>query len=157
LFRESFAILKHLNVNLKQYGGCRWNIILNYHVTLLLILLLFACQAQTTLTGHLPIHIPDGTMTGSTITVTVGPVQALDGTNIGLVIVGKHGPRIYRGTFESGFAEFIIPEEDTRQPWYFAVIAAAGDARGETSMILRSDHNSPNPQDIKDIETFRHI
>lgn len=121
-----------------------------------MLLLLFACQTQSPyLTGVLPIEVPNMVDTGTSITVTVGPVQAIDGTNIGLVIVGKHGPRIYRGTFISGFAEFTIPKEDTRQPGYFAVIAAAGDARGETGMILRNI--SPNHQDIKDLEPFRYI
>jgi hypothetical protein len=122
-----------------------------------MLLLLFACQSQSTyLTGILPISAPNTVDTGTSIIVTVGPVtEAIDGTNIGLVVVGKHGPRIYRATFVNGFAEFTIPKEDTLQPGYFAVIAAAGDARGETGMILRN--LSPDHQDIKDMTPFRYI
>ncbi len=116
--------------------------VVNLHVLLMLAALLFACQSQaTTLTGILPVNAPDVVITGSSVTVTVGPVTASDGTRVGLVMVSKHGPRVYRSTFEQGWAEFIIPGEDTLQPsGYLAFIAASGDARGETGMLLQPTH-----------------
>lgn len=74
--------------------------------------------------------------------VTIGPVEVNDGTLVGLVMVGKHGPRVYRGMFEQGIAFFTIPGEHTRQPGQIAFIAASESARGEFSMVL---HPSTSP------------
>jgi hypothetical protein len=89
------------------------------------------------LTGKLPINAPSTITVGDSVDVTVGPVSVTDGTRVGLVMVGKHGPRIYRGEFEQGIAHFIIPGEHTLQPGYLAIIAAADSARGEVGVLLR--------------------
>jgi hypothetical protein len=106
----------------------------------LAVLLISACAlihtANRTLTGDLPIAAPASAFAGEAIVVTVGPVAASNGTPIGLVMVGAYGPRVYNTVFESGIASFIIPAEDTRQPGYLALIAAADDARGEVSIRL---------------------
>jgi hypothetical protein len=108
-----------------------------YRFTLLL-LLIAACQpAPHILTGNLPIEAPQSITVGDTVNVKVGPIIVSDGTTVGLVMVGKHGPRVYRSTFESGVAQFTIPSEHTLQPGYLALIAAAESARGETGVLLR--------------------
>jgi hypothetical protein len=105
---------------------------------------LLACQEKLqTLSGVLPIQLPQVITAGESVTVTVGPVNVVDGTRIGLVMVGKGGPRVYNGKFERGVAEFNIPGQDTLQHGYLAFIAAAQEARGEAAMILRPRTN-PN-------------
>jgi hypothetical protein len=94
------------------------------------------------LRGTLPIVAPQAINAGETVNVTVGPVTVNDGTLVGLVMVGSHGPRVYRSTFEEGFASFVIPGEHTLQPGYLALIAASESARGETGVVLRPN---PNP------------
>jgi hypothetical protein len=105
--------------------------------------LLLTCQyppqpTGISLTGDLPVHAPGRLNTGSAFTVTVGPVTALDGTNVGLVMIGTHGPRLYTSTFQHGVARFSIPAEHTRLAGTFALIAAAQNARGETALIFQN-------------------
>jgi hypothetical protein len=88
------------------------------------------------LTGILPIAVPRIANTGQQIDVEIGPVTADNGTPVGLVLVGAHGPRVYNTTFEAGMARFVIPSKDTHQPGYMALIVAADNARGEASIIL---------------------
>lgn len=114
------------------------------HVYALLIMavsLLITCQYPPStfisLTGDLPVHAPGRLNTGSAFTVTVGPVTALDGTNVGLVMIGSHGPRLYTSTFQHGVAQFSIPAEHTRLAGTFALIAAAQNARGETALVFQ--------------------
>lgn len=104
-------------------------------------ILLFACQQSEVLSGSLPLHAPSAIVAGDTITVTVGPVTVEDGIHVGLVMVGRHGPRLYQSRFEQGIARFDIPGEHTLEPGFFAFIAASQDARGEIGMIFY-----PNPQ-----------
>lgn len=117
----------------------------HYYALLIMVLcLLMTCQypPQSTgisLTGNLPVHAPGRLNTGSAFTVTVGPVTALDGTNVGLVMIGTHGPRLYTSTFQHGVAQFSIPAEHTRLAGTFALIAAAQNARGETALVFH-DH-----------------
>lgn len=108
---------------------------------MILLTILFACQTHTNLTGILPLNAPSSITAGESVVITVGPVRVLDGTNVGLVMVSKHGPRIYSGTFEEGVAQFNIPGEHTLQSGYLAFIAASQDARGEIGMQLH-----PKPQ-----------
>lgn len=93
-------------------------------------------DAAPTLTGNLPIRAPRAAAAGDTIQVIVGPVQASNGTPIGLVSVGLYGPMLYNSVFESGIANFTIPADHTDQPGYLALIAAADHARGQTSIRL---------------------
>ncbi len=81
-------------------------------------------------------HAPQTITVGTAFTVTVGPVTVSDGTQVGLVMMGKHGPRVYHSSFTHGVAQFTIPGEHTRQPGFFAFVAAAQNARGETGMRL---------------------
>jgi hypothetical protein len=104
------------------------------------------------LTGELPISAPEMITVGDTVNVTVGPVEVSDGTLVGLVMVGKHGPRVYRGIFEQGIAFFNIPAEHTMQPGHLAFIAASESARGEFSMTLR-----PNPQQLRTGDTNLYV
>lgn len=102
-----------------------------------------SCGNETAqLSGILPIDAPSIVVTGTQIEVRVGPVEANNGTPIGLVAVGTYGPRVYHSEFQSGEARFLIPADDTRQPGYLALIVAADDARGNTSVILFSDPSS---------------
>jgi hypothetical protein len=104
------------------------------------LLLIAACRpAFEPLRGLLPIHAPQVIIAGSPLRVRVGPVTVSDGTGVGLVLMGKHGPYIYHATFQEGVAEFYIPAEHTRQPGTMAFIAAAEEARGEASLLLRPD------------------
>lgn len=73
--------------------------------------------------------------------VTIGPINIMDGTKIGLIMMGQHGPKIYKATFEEGIAEFDIPGNDTTQPGYRAFIATLGESRGEAGMLLRPSIN----------------
>jgi len=93
------------------------------------------------LSGDLPIGAPLIASTGDEISVEIGPVNAGDGTPVGLVMVGTHGPRVYNTTFEAGMAQFVIPPADTLQPGYLALIVAADDARGEASILLYARNN----------------
>lgn len=120
-----------------------------------LVLVLMACQpTATVLSGRLPIHAPNVITAGMALTVTVGPVEATDGTRIGLVMIGRHGPYIYHTTFHSGIAEFHIPGEHTRQAGMMAFVAAAEDARGEASLLLRPD---PNPRSRASLPEWRYF
>lgn len=105
---------------------------------LLGVMLVYLCIPRPVLVGDLPIHAPQTIMTGTAFTVTVGPVSVRDGTQVGLVMMGEHGPRVYYANFAHGIAQFRIPGEHTLQPGFFAFVAAAQGARGETGMILRS-------------------
>lgn len=93
------------------------------------------------LTGILPIQAPQRIVAGSPIKVIIGPVVVVDGTSVGLVFIGSHGPYIYHTTFQHGLAEFWIPGEHTRQPGVMAFVAAADDARGEAGLLLQPDPN----------------
>lgn len=108
----------------------------HYLILTLIAFILFACQNAIPLSGNLPVQAPHYLAVGTPLTVTVGPVTVTDGTHVGLVLVGKHGPRIYRSTFEQGVAEFRIPAEHTLQAGTFALIAASQNARGEAAMIF---------------------
>lgn len=113
-----------------------------YPLYSLLLLLITACQPGIIpLRGSLPIHVPAVLTTGMPITVRVGPVEVIDGTGIGLVMMGKYGPYTYHSTFQSGMAEFFIPGEHTRQAGYLAFVAAAEEARGEASLLLQPHVN----------------
>jgi hypothetical protein len=120
---------------------------LSHHYALLVMALtvLLTCQTGSPLSdrlsGELPVHAPGRLSTGSAFTVTVGPVTALDGTNVGLVMIGTHGPRLYHSTFEHGIARFAIPAEHTRQAGIFALVAAAQNARGEAALIFQQFPN----------------
>jgi hypothetical protein len=126
-------------------GRLGWLCRLLVIAVLLLALLLIAAgdglsPHGTRLTGDLPIGAPRVASTGDQINVEIGPVSVSNGTPVGLVMVGAHGPRVYNATFEAGMAHFVIPSGDTLQPGYLALIVAADDARGETSILLYS-HN----------------
>lgn len=113
-----------------------------YALLIMGVSLLITCQypPQSTiinLSGDLPVHAPGRLNTGSAFTVTVGPVTALDGTNVGLVMIGTHGPRLYTSTFQHGVARFSIPAEHTRLAGTFALIAAAQNARGEAALVFQ--------------------
>lgn len=100
------------------------------------IVLLAACRSAPPLTGDLPIRVPHIATMGQSLTVTVGPVNAVDGTVIGLVMVGSLGPRLYRATFNAGTAQFTIPGEHTTQTGYLTFVAASDQARGEGGVML---------------------
>lgn len=104
----------------------------------MLVLVLAACRSALPLTGDLPIHLPGFVAAGQSLTVTVGPVNAVDGTSIGLVMVGSLGPRLYQATFNSGTAQFTIPGEHTVQAGYLTFVAASEQARGEGGVVLMS-------------------
>lgn len=93
------------------------------------------------LSGILPIQVPSIIIAGSPLKITIGPVDANDGTGVGLVLMGSHGPHVYHTTFQRGLAEFWIPGEHTRHPGYMAFVAAADDARGEAGLRLEPDPN----------------
>lgn len=114
-------------------------------------------DAAPTLTGNLPIRAPRAAAAGDTIQVIVGPVQASNGTPIGLVSVGLYGPMLYNSVFESGIAEFIIPSGDTEQPGYLALIAAADNARGQASILLFNQEGSSigRPDHLVGVTEFR--
>jgi len=95
------------------------------------------------LTGDLPIDVPTVAYVGDHIAVKIGPVSTRNGTPIGLIMVGAHGPKVYHTVFESGVAHFNIPAGDTQQPGYLAFIAASHTARGEASTVLFSNPNTP--------------
>lgn len=95
-------------------------------------------EAPALLSGALPIEAPLIANAGEQIEITIGPVPATNGTRVGLVMTGTHGPRIYNTQFESGMAHFVIPADDTRQPGYLALVAAADDARGEHGIVVFS-------------------
>lgn len=103
---------------------------------LALLVAIYACQTAIPLSGDLPVHAPQTITVGTAFTVTVGPVTVSDGTQVGLVMMGKHGPRVYHSSFTHGVAQFIIPGEHTLQPGFFAFVAASQNARGETGMRL---------------------
>jgi len=111
-------------------------------VILLVGLFITACtQADKiipTLTGNIPIHAPSTASAGSSIDIRVGPVNVANGTPIGLVMVGVHGPKVYHTVFQNGLAHFKIPSSDTYQPGYVALIVASQEARGEASIIVFS-------------------
>lgn len=112
--------------------------ILKHLAVLSLLFVLTTCQpVDQPLSGDLPIFAPEAINVGDVVHVQVGPVHVRDGTLVGLVMVGKHGPRVYRSTFEEGIARFTIPGEHTMQPGYLALIAAADSARGEAGVLLR--------------------
>lgn len=105
----------------------------------ILALVLSACRAALTPAPlKLPVMVPQQLIAGQSITVTVGPTDAADGTGVGLVMVGSLGPRVYQSTFQRGVAIFIIPAEHTLQTGTLAFVAAADRARGEAGAILRS-------------------
>ncbi|MCU0495801.1 MAG: hypothetical protein MUF87_00455 [Anaerolineae bacterium] len=104
----------------------------------------------TSLIGDLPIIAPETITAGQSVIVRVGPVEAADGVMVGLVLIGKHGPHVYRAAFMNGMAEFTIPGEHTRHPGSLALIAASGEARGEASVLLRPIHGSQRTDLIAD-------
>ncbi|MFW5691729.1 MAG: hypothetical protein ACOCX3_00090 [Chloroflexota bacterium] len=111
-----------------------------------LVLVSGACSTDRqppNLTGRLQINAPHSANAGEVIEVSVGPVVASHGLPVGLVAVGTKGPQVYTTAFDSaGMAYFTIPSDDTRQPGYLALIAAADDARGEASILLTSARES---------------
>lgn len=94
------------------------------------------------LTGNIPIHAPATASAGSAIEVSVGPLNVANGTPIGLVMVGVHGPKVYNTVFTNGEAFFKIPSTDTFQPGYVALIVASENARGEASIIVFTPNRS---------------
>ncbi len=113
---------------------------------LLVALFITACtQADKIiprLTGDIPIRAPSTASAGSAIDVTIGPVNVANGTPIGLVMVGIHGPKVYNTVFQNGEAHFRIPPSDTYQTGYVALIVASQDARGEASIIVLSSQRT---------------
>lgn len=106
---------------------------------MMVALALSACRTALTPAPHkLPIMVPQQLIAGQSITVTVGPIDAADGTDVGLVMVGSLGPRVYQSTFQHGVAIFVIPAEHTLQTGTLAFVAAADRARGEAGAILLS-------------------
>lgn len=112
----------------------------------LLLAFIVACSptASQVLTGNLPMQAPDMIVAGQAVTVTIGPVSVVDGTRVGLMMVGQHGPRVYNGTFEQGVAQFDIPGEHTFPAGQLAFIAAAEDARGHAGVLVRPRTNQPS-------------
>lgn len=100
------------------------------------------------LTGNIPIHAPATASAGSAIEVSVGPLNVANGTPIGLVMVGVHGPKVYNTVFTNGEAFFKIPSTDTFQPGYVALIVASENARGEASIIVFTPNRSNAQNDI---------
>lgn len=115
---------------------------------LVVLVVLAACgesaPSSQQLQGSLPIEAPQSAQAGDEIDVAIGPVSVSNGTPIGLVTVGSHGPRVYNASFNaSGMAYFTIPSDHTRQSGYLALIAVAQQARGETNVILETTTTSP--------------
>jgi hypothetical protein len=116
----------------------RWKQVIQRWVVIVAFVL-SACRAATTPTPiKLPISLPEQLIAGQSVTVRVGPTDAADGTDVGLVMVGSLGPRVYQSTFFKGIAVFVIPGEHTLQTGTLAFVAAAERARGEAGLILRS-------------------
>lgn len=119
---------------------------------LLSMIVITACtradKIVPTLTGNIPIHAPTTARIGSAIEVIVGPVDVANGTPIGLVMVGVHGPKVYNTVFQNGEAHFKIPPSDMYQPGYVALIVASQEARGEASIIVLSPRHSKAERDI---------
>lgn len=113
-----------------------------WRVAVTALIVLAACQTALPLSGNLPIQLPSFITAGQALTVTVGPVNVVDGTAIGLVMVGNLGPRLYRATFMSGTAKFDIPGEHTVQSGYLAFVAASDQARGEGGVVLTSGNRT---------------
>ncbi|MCU0463094.1 MAG: hypothetical protein MUF38_00830 [Anaerolineae bacterium] len=106
---------------------------------LVLAFILSACRAALTPpAAKLPMTVPYQLIAGQSVTVQVGPTDAADGTDVGLVMVGSLGPRVYQSTFIRGIATFVIPGEHTLQTGTLAFVAAAEAARGEAGLILRT-------------------
>ena len=128
------------------------------HILLtLLCAISMACttvDTNTQLDGNLPVLVQRTVQTGEKINITVGPVEADNGTQIGLIAVGAHGPKTYQSTFSSGMAHFVIPELHTGQPGYMALIVAAGAARGEASVTL-IDRSTVSTSVIGNLENVR--
>lgn len=110
-------------------------------VALILLFILAACQSQG-VHGELPIHAPAAILAGESIDVLIGPVAVQNGTPVSLVMVGLHGPYVYRTQFEDGLARITIPAKVTFQPGYFMLIAASGSARGTAAVRLLVDGTS---------------
>ena len=94
------------------------------------------------LTGNITIHAPATASAGSAIEISIGPLNVANGTPIGLVMVGVHGPKVYNTVFTDGKAFFQIPSTDTHQPGYVALIVASENARGEASIIVFTPNRS---------------
>lgn len=121
-----------------QHNLRRWVVIAAF--------VLSACRAATTPAPiKLPVSVPDQLIAGQSLTVRVGPTDAADGTDVGLVMVGSLGPRIYQSTFIQGIAVFIIPGEHTLQSGTLAFVAAADRARGEAGLILHTGNKFQLP------------
>ncbi len=116
------------------------HIITIYLRWMLVFLIITACTTAPShlpkLTGDIPIHVPTTATAGSAIEISVGPLNVANGTPIGLVMVGVHGPKVYNTVFTDGKAFFQIPSTDTYQPGYMALIVASENARGEASILL---------------------
>jgi hypothetical protein len=107
-----------------------------------LLLSLMACgsekAAPVMLTGNLSLKAPETIKAGEAATITVGPVDAPDGTPITLVLQGSYGPRLYKATFVNKQARFDLPAQDTRQAGTVNVLARAGNATGAASFTIQS-------------------
>jgi hypothetical protein len=106
----------------------------------LMLGLLVACgeqrAAEPTLTGTLPIAVPQTVSAGQPVAVTVGPVTGADGTTATLVAVGSYGTQAYHATFSSGVARFELSPEQARRSGLITLFAQAGAARGTASVQM---------------------
>jgi hypothetical protein len=121
----------------------------------LLTLLIVACQVGMPMQSRvstLTVEAPSQVRVGQPIQVTVGPVNSENGTYVGLMLVGSHGPFVDRTAIEAGMAYFTIPAGVTRQPGHLVLIAVMGDARGEADIDLlpsgRSSASVATPPDV---------
>ncbi len=111
-----------------------------------MLMLVAACGTTgppESLSGTLPVNAPNYVSAGDPIDVSIGPVSQSEGQSLGLVVVGNDSLRVYRTVFDSdGMAHITIPGYATNQVGYIALIVAAGEARGEASVLLSVDNRS---------------
>ncbi len=91
---------------------------------------------ESSLSGSLPVSAPETAEVGTTVTVSVGPVEAPDNTTVNLVTIGSYGMRLYQELFTGGSVQFVLPPEHTAHSGVVTLLASSGGARGTTTLTL---------------------
>lgn len=108
----------------------------------MLALLALACRKQETppapflLDGELPINVAAEAPVGEPLPVTIGPVNAPDGTPILLTATGTFGTWAFRGLLQGGYLTITLPPEFTRHSGLVSLVATSGHAVGEAETRL---------------------
>ena len=107
------------------------------------VLFLSACKRSAPppppLTGEIPVSVVPSARVGDSVSVTLGPMDAVNGTPVLLTVLTTYGPRVLTAAFANQYARILLDETYTKNSGQLSLLAQSGDARGQAQVQLVAD------------------